>query len=111
MARNNLHSFTLWPEASKIIDSVRNGKKSEHASKSIVWFSKPRDFIVKEYEYENHDGEVKKYTRNIRLVDLSELIEANEKIQKQLTRVCIELRDERSKPKSFISKMLNFRNK
>ena len=44
--RNNLHSFTLWPEASDIVSDTQYGRKSQLVSKAIIWFSKPREVIV-----------------------------------------------------------------
>lgn len=114
--RNNLHSFTLWPKASDYVSKVRRGKKSQMVSKAIEWYNEPREFILKEYEYEStvEDGEVggriglepgtRKYTRNIRMIDLSEFVEANENLQKRFAEVCTELADLK-KRRSFISKL------
>ena len=42
MARNNLHSFTLWPKASDIVSKVKRGRKSEFVSKAVIWFDTPK---------------------------------------------------------------------
>jgi hypothetical protein len=41
MARNNLHSFTLWPKASEIVSKVKRGRKSEFVSKAVIWYDTP----------------------------------------------------------------------
>lgn len=41
MARNNLHSFTLWPTASNIVSKIKQGRKSQYVSKAIVWYDMP----------------------------------------------------------------------
>jgi len=109
--RNHLHSFTLTPEASQIITEVRNGKKSLWASRAITWFGEPREFIIKKHTYTTTDGEERKYTRRTGMIDLSELIEGNEKLQERLSGVCIELRDLKLKRQSFIGKIANFLRK
>jgi hypothetical protein len=38
MPRNNLHSFTLWPNASDIVSKIKRGRKSQFVSKAIVWY-------------------------------------------------------------------------
>lgn len=105
--RNNLHSFTLWPNASNHVHNTQKGKKSQMVSKAIEWYNKPRDFIIKEYEYESSlDEEVKTYTRNIRLLDLSDLVEANDQLQKRYAKAMIRIAD-LEKPQSFICKIRN----
>lgn len=42
MARNNLHSFTLWPKASEIVSKVKRGRKSEYVSKAVIWYDTPK---------------------------------------------------------------------
>lgn len=42
MARNNLHSFTLWPKASDIVSKVKRGRKSEFVSKAVIWYDTPK---------------------------------------------------------------------
>ena len=42
MARNNLHSFTLWPKASEIVSKVKRGRKSEFVSKAVIWYDTPK---------------------------------------------------------------------
>ena len=101
--RNNLHSFTLWPKASDHVANTKRGKKSQMVSKAIEWFNKPQDFIVKDYEYQSTAGGegwpgdqepgIRTYQRKIRTLDLSELVEANEQLQRRFAEVCIELRD------------------
>jgi len=39
--RNNLHSFTLWPKSSEIVQRIRHGRKSQFVSKAIIWFDSP----------------------------------------------------------------------
>lgn len=102
--RNHLHSFTLWPKSSMIVDSVKNGKKSQYVSRAIAWYAEPREFIVREYEYDDDSGRT--YSRNVKLLDLSELVEGNANLQKRYAEVCIELRDLKES-QSFISKIRN----
>jgi|TARA_R110002110_G_scaffold314603_1_gene527743 hypothetical protein len=112
----HLHSFTLWPKAAEYVRNTRRGKKSQMVSRSIEWFNKPQDFIVKEYSYESTAGGegwpgdlapgTKTYTRKIRALDLSELVEANEQLQKRFTEVCIELQNLKN-DRSFKSKVIN----
>jgi len=111
--RNNLHSFTLWPKSSAIVEGIKSGKKSQFVSKAIAWYSGEREFIIKEYTYESTLEGVegltpgtRTYERNIRLLDLSELVEANEQLQERFAEVCIELR-EMKKSRSFIWKIRN----
>lgn len=94
--RNNLHSFTLWPEASDIVSDTQYGRKSQLVSKAIIWFSKPREVIV-------DDGGV------VRMVNMSEQIMAHQALMKRFNQVCkenVKLREELQKNESFISKML-----
>ena len=121
--RNNLHSFTLWPAASNHVHNTKRGKKSQMVSKAIEWYNKPREFIVKEYEYETTmqpydsvDGGhvevepgIKTYQQKIRLLDLSDLLEGNEQLQIRYSKCQIEnlkLRKKKKKNESFISRML-----
>jgi SepF-like predicted cell division protein (DUF552 family) len=110
----HLHSFTLWPKAAEHVRNTRRGKKSQMVSKAIEWFNKPQDFILKEYSYEiganeaedRSEAEVRKYTRKIRCLDLSDLVEANEQLQKRYAEVCIELQNLKN-DRSFKSKVIN----
>jgi len=105
--RNNLHSFTLWPKASNHVHNCRRGKKSQMVSKAIEWYNKPREFIIREHEYHSKmDDEVKTYTRKIRLIDLSDLVEANDQLQKRYAEAMIRIAD-LEKPQSFIYKIRN----
>lgn len=102
--RNHLHSFTLWPKSSMIVDSVKNGKKSQYVSRAIAWYAQPREFIVREFEFDDDSGRT--YSRNVKLLDLSDLVEANAQLQVRYAEVCIELA-EMKKSRSFITKMRN----
>lgn len=96
MPRNNLHSFTLWPQASEIVSNTQRGRKSQMVSKAIIWFSTPREVIVE-------DGGI------VRMVNMSEQIMAHEALMKRYNQVCkenVKLREELQKNESFISKML-----
>ena len=83
MARNNLHSFTLWPKASDIVSKVKRGRKSQFVSKAIIWYDTPAGELARKME-----------TR----------IEAHEQLMKRFSEVCRE-REELKKSQSFISKM------
>ena len=94
--RHNLHSFTLWPEASDLVHQIQDGRKSQMVSKAIIWFSKPREVIVE-------DGGI------VRMVNMSEQVMAHEALMKRYNQVCkenVKLREECKKNESFISKML-----
>jgi|TARA_R110002124_G_scaffold213183_1_gene379343 hypothetical protein len=96
MPRNNLHSFTLWPQASDIVSDTQHGRKSQLVSKAIIWFSTPREVIVE-------DGGI------VRMVNMSEQIMAHESLMKRYNQVCkenVKLREECKKNESFITKML-----
>ncbi len=41
MKRNNLHSFTLWPKSSAIVQKIKRGRKSQFVSKAIIWYDMP----------------------------------------------------------------------
>ena len=41
MARNNLHSFTLWSKSSEIVRKIKRGRKSQFVSKAIIWYDSP----------------------------------------------------------------------
>ena len=88
MARNNLHSFTLFTQASKIIrKEAKHRRGSKFASKAIIWYDKVG---IRTPQYQNKL--------------LKELIEDQEKLMQTLREVCLE-RDELKKSQSFISKM------
>ena len=94
MKRNNLHSFTLWPQASEIVSNTQNGRKSMMVSKAIIWFSVPREVNT---------------AYGMRVVNMSEQIMAHEELIKRYTKVCkenVKLREELQKNESFISRML-----
>jgi len=85
MARNNLHSFTLWPKASEIVSKIKRGRKSEFVSKAVIWYDTPPGELSRKMEAR---------------------IEAHEELMKRYSEVCRE-REELKKSQSFISKMRN----
>ena len=88
MSRNNLHSFTLSSEASKIIRrEAKHRYGSKFASKAIIW-------------YDRVGIRIPAYQDKL----LKELVEDNENLREVLRLVCLE-RDELKKSQSFISKM------
>jgi hypothetical protein len=88
MTRNNLHSFTLSSQASKIIRrESKHRYGSKFASKAIIWYDKV-GIRIPQYQDKL----------------LKELIEDHEKLMETLREVCIE-RDKLKKSQSFISKM------
>jgi len=88
MPRNNLHSFTLSSQASKIIRrESKHRYGSKFASRAIIWFDKV-GIRIPEYQDKL----------------LKELIEDHEKLMETLRVVCLE-RDELKRSQSFISKM------
>ena len=88
MSRNNLHSFTLSSQASKIIRrEAKHRYGSKFASKAIIWYDKVGIRIPA-------------YQDKL----LKELVEDNENLREVLRLVCLE-RDELKKSQSFISKM------
>lgn len=88
MSRNNLHSFTLSSEASKIIRrEAKHRYGSKFASRAIIWYDRVGIRIP---EYQNKL--------------LKELVEDQEKLLENFRLVCLE-RDELKKSQSFISKM------
>jgi len=74
--RNNLHSFTLWPKSSEIVQRIKHGRKSQFVSKAIIWYDTPAGEQARSHQ---------------------ELIE-------RYRVVCIE-REELRKTQSFISKL------
>lgn len=88
MPRNNLHSFTLSTDASKIIRrESKHRYGSKFASKAIIWYDRV-GIRIPEYQDKL----------------LKELVEDNENLRAVLRIVCLE-RDELKKSQSFISKM------
>ena len=88
MPRNNLHSFTLTSEASKIIRrESKHRYGSKFASRAIIWYDRV-GIRIPEYQDKL----------------LKELIEDQENLRETLRLVCLE-RDELKKSQSFISKM------
>lgn len=88
MPRNNLHSFTLSSNASKIIRrESKHRYGSKFASKAIIWYDRVGIRIP---EYQD--------------ILLKEFIDDHEKLMQTLREVCLE-RDELKKSQSFISKM------
>jgi|LUMV01.1.fsa_nt_gb hypothetical protein len=88
MPRNNLHSFTLTSQASKIIRrEAKHRYGSKFASKAIIW-------------YDRVGIRIPAYQDKL----LKELVEDNENLREVLRLVCLE-RDELKKSQSFISKM------
>ena len=85
MARNNLHSFTLWPKASDIVTKIKRGRKSQFVSKAIIWYDTPPGELSRKMEAR---------------------IEAHEELMKRYSEVCRE-REELKKSQSFISKIRN----
>ena len=83
MPRNNLHSFTLWPKASEIVQRIKRGRKSQFVSKAIIWYDTPQGELSRKMEAR---------------------IEAHEQLMKRFSEVCRE-REELKKTQSFISKM------
>ena len=88
MPRNNLHSFTLTTEASKIISRESKHRwGSRFASRAIIW-------------YDRVGIRIPAYQDKL----LKELVEDNENLREVLRLVCLE-RDQLKKSQSFISKM------
>ena len=88
MSRNNLHSFTLSSEASKIIRrEAKHRYGSKFASRAIIWYDRVGIRIP---EYQNKLWK--------------ELVEDQEKLLETFRLVCLE-RDELKKSQSFISKI------
>ena len=85
MARNNLHSFTLWPKASDIVSKIKRGRKSQFVSKAIIWYDTPPGELSRKMEAR---------------------IEAHQELMKRYSEVCRE-REELKKSQSFISKIRN----
>ena len=82
MARNNLHSFTLWPKASDIVSKIKRGRKSQFVSKAVIWYDTPPGELSRKMEAR---------------------IEAHEELMKRYSEVCRE-REELKKTQSFILK-------
>ena len=90
--RNNLHSFTLKYEASKIVRREPRGRKSRFVSDAIFWYDR-----------------IGIRTKDNQELKIRELVETNQRMVKNHARVCKEnfkLREELEKNESFISKML-----
>ncbi len=88
MSRNNLHSFTLSTNASKIIRrEAKHRYGSKFASKAIIWYDKV-GIRIPQYQDKL----------------LKEFVEDHEKLMQTLREVCLE-RDELKKSQSFISKI------
>ena len=88
MSRNNLHSFTLSTDASKIIRrESKHRYGSKFASKAIIW-------------YDRVGIRIPAYQDKL----LKELVEDNENLREVLRIVCLE-RDELRKSQSIISKI------
>jgi len=85
MPRNNLHSFTLWPKSSEIVQRIKRGRKSQFVSKAIIWYDTPPGELSRKMEAR---------------------IEAHEELMQRYSEVCRE-REELKKTQSFISKMRN----
>jgi len=85
MPRNNLHSFTLWPKSSEIVQRIKRGRKSQFVSKAIIWYDTPPGDLSRKMEAR---------------------IEAHEELMQRYSEVCRE-REELKKTQSFISKMRN----
>jgi len=93
MTRNNLHSFTLWPQASDIVSNTQHGRKSLMVSKAIIWFSKPREVNT---------------AYGMRVVNMAEQIMAHEALMKRFNQVCkenVKLREELQNKRGFLSKL------
>jgi len=85
MPRNNLHSFTLWPKSSEIVQRIKRGRKSQFVSKAIIWYDTPPGDLSRKMEAR---------------------IEAHEELMQRYSEVCRE-REVLKKTQSFISKMRN----
>jgi len=90
MPRNNLHSFTLWPKASEIVQRIKPGRKSQFVSKAIIWYDSPAG-----EQAQNHQNLIDRY-RAAQLTINELMIE----IEILDTKV-----NELKKTQSFISKM------
>jgi len=98
MSRDNrIHSFTLNPGASEIISKVNKGKKSRFVSNAISWYAKPREYVMKPHNYTNIDGDVVETEYEVKMFNISELVEAQDSILDKFTQVCIERDELRSK--------------
>tara|TARA_B100000214_G_scaffold234291_1_gene171199 strand:- start:1394 stop:1750 length:357 start_codon:yes stop_codon:yes gene_type:complete len=112
MKRNNLHSFTLYPEASDHVQNIKRGRKSAYVSQAIIWYSKPREFVFKEEEYySNFNDEklgitegVRTYQNRLEVYNISNLVAARDKLQTLVLEYAKRI-EELEKSQSFISKM------
>ena len=89
MPRNNLHSFTLSYDASKVVRREPRGRKSKFVSKAIHWYDR---VAIRKPE-----------TGKQRMRDF---VDDHEKLMENFRLVCLE-RDELKKSQSFISKIRN----
>ena len=112
MPRNNLHSFTLYPEASRHIANIKRGRKSAYVSQAIIWYSKPREYVFKEEEYYSNLNDeklgitegVRKYKNRLEVYNISNLVAARDKLQALVLEYAKRI-EELEKSQSFISKM------
>lgn len=80
MARNNLHSFTLWPTASDIVSKIKRGRKSQFVSKAIVWYDTPAAEQVRA-----HQELIERYREaQLRIVELEKSQSFISKIRKKM---------------------------
>jgi len=108
MARRNLHSFTLDSGASKAIQSVRRGSKSNFVSRCVNWFTHfhTTDWTDDEGRLWRSGAQIKGHFIDQRIQDF---LESHEQLVLRHREVCIEnakLREELVKNESFISRML-----
>jgi len=108
MARRNLHSFTLDSGASKAIQSVRRGSKSNFVSRCVNWFVHFHctDWTDDEGRLWRSGTQIKGHFIDQRIQDF---LEGHEELVARHREVCIEnakLREELVKNESFISRML-----
>jgi hypothetical protein len=92
MARNNLHSFTLWPKASDIVSKIKRGRKSQFVSKAIIWYDTPSGQQARTHQELIERYRAAQYTINELMIEI-EILD---------TKV-----NELKKSQSFISKMRN----
>ncbi len=98
MSRDNrIHSFTLNPGASELIQQVKKGNKSKFVSNAITWYAKPREFITKKYEYHKIDGQTGETEYRIKILDICDLVEAQDSLLEKYQKVVMERNELRDK--------------
>ena len=114
MKRNNLHSFTLYHEASKHVQNIKRGNKSAYVSQAIIWYSQPKEHVFKEEEYYSTLNDeklgitegVRTYQNRLEVYNISNLVAARDSLQALVLEYAKRI-EELEKSQSFISKIRN----